>query len=112
MRSKVGKRRSRDDTNICRGCGQKASDQPHSFAFLVGGALFMKDAATSVVHDKMKGFLALGVHGAHSEQLQEPSAVVRLLEEAPIGQFQLYFCSTPCMRLFLNQSVDALAKKF
>lgn len=95
----------------CAACGQTRVGEPHGFAFLNGGALKRIDKRTSVPSDELEGFLAVGYHGAHGGTESEASAMVSVAEEVPTGQFEYYFCSTLCLRQFLNGCVDELERK-
>lgn len=57
---------------------------------------------------QLDGYLAFGVHGAHSGGRNDPSANIVIVKDTPHGEFELVFCSTKCMRKFLNSSVDAV----
>ncbi len=64
--------------------------------------------------DKMDGFLHIAFHGAHDGGLgkdQGIGAMVELARDVRGGQFDLYFCSTKCLRAYLNFCVDALDEK-
>ncbi len=64
--------------------------------------------------DKMDGFLHLSWHGAHDGGLGKDKGIGASIEIARAvrgGQFDLYFCSTKCMRSDLNFCVDELEKK-
>jgi hypothetical protein len=61
----------------------------------------------------LAGFLEIGWHGAHSREGGEgPDAniglSIELASKADGGQFEFYFCSTDCLRGFLNFCVDKL----
>jgi hypothetical protein len=61
-------------------------------------------------------FLNLGWHGADSDEggigeYPDTSAEHQVIEHDFEGQFEFYFCSTDCLRRFLNECVDDLEKK-
>ena len=61
----------------------------------------------------MKGFLHFGWHGAHIEdggtgKDSDSWANLDLVRDNAGGQFGFYFCSTQCLRAFLNSCVDEL----
>ena len=61
-----------------------------------------------------RAFMTLIWHGAHSGgkgALSEIYASVDVADEVVNGQFDLYFCSTACLRGFLNYCVDALEER-
>ena len=92
----------------CTACGKTDVGEPHGFAFLNGGALKRIDQRTSMPSGELEGFLAVGYHGAHGSTKSEASAMVSVAEEVPAGQFEYYFCSTFCLRQFLNGCIDEL----
>ena len=54
--------------------------------------------------DKMAGFLHLSWHGAHNGDLGKDkgiSASIQIARAVRGGQFDLYFCSTKCLRSYL-----------
>ena len=61
--------------------------------------------------EDLDGFLALCWHGAHDHGAGTDRDVIVDLEIAKNvrgGQAELYFCSTRCLRKFLNACVDEL----
>jgi len=64
--------------------------------------------------DNMDGFLSITWHGAHDGgegRDREIGASVQIAKDVRGGQFDLYFCSTKCLRSYLNFCVDELDKK-
>ena len=84
------------------------TDEPGTFSFVAGGALRRLDEDNSEIGDDLLGFLNIGHHSAHSNGESLPSACLDLVEESPIGQFELYFCSTNCLRQYFNRCMDQL----
>jgi len=84
-------------------------------ANLSGGALLMNRTKTSGRPDgTMDGFLDFVWHGAHDGgrgRNKDIFTSVPIAEDCRGGQFALYFCSTSCLRTFLNACVDALESK-
>jgi len=98
----------------CPWCKKNKVWEPHSFVCISGGALLhdkkMESAGPS---DEMKGFLDFTWHGAHTNEGgtgKDPDswAYLSLVRDATGGQFSFYFCSTQCLRAFLNSCVDEL----
>ena len=92
----------------CRVCESGGMHEPNSFAILHGGATDMSTSAASA-----PAWLGLTWHGAHTDQggegkLPDTGAELSIVEDCPGGQYAIYFCSTECLRSFLNQAVDAL----
>ena len=81
-------------------------------AILEGGALFMdRRAKNGGSSDDMDGFLSLTWHGAHDGGLGQDRDIytkVHIADDIRGGQFEIYFCSTACLRSYLNFCVDEL----
>lgn len=91
----------------CPQCGGRST--PGAFAVLDGGAMRVTNAKTgdAVMADDCAGFLDVVWHGGANDV----DAMVSLAEDTPKGQFEFYFCSTKCLRAFLNTCVDELEKR-
>jgi len=101
--------------SACPMCGKKGIFEPNSFATINGGAL-LKEGTSAHMDDKMEGFLSLGWHGAHTDMKgkgEKPDtwANLDLARDTAYGQFEMYFCSTKCLRAYLNACVDELERK-
>ena len=62
----------------------------------------------------MDGFLALEWHGAHDGGQGKDRDIYEMIEIAKDvrgGEFDICFCSTKCLRAYLNFCVDELEKK-
>jgi hypothetical protein len=79
-----------------------------TFAFIDGGSLAEDVTEELGVPEQSTGFLSIGVHGAHSGGLNEPSAHLDIFTDGSMGQFERSFCSIACLRAFLNSAVDEL----
>ena len=95
----------------CPICGMPVASNPNGFAFLAGGALLQSDKRSAKMDPRTEGFLFIGFHGAHGESSSCPSAQIQIAEETPHGQFEIEFCSSACLRQFLNRCVDQLEDK-
>ncbi len=100
---------------LCPWCQKNKVLEPHSFAMLGGGALLMnrKDKSGGP-DDDLDGFLYIAFHGAHEGGLGKDKgigAMVELASGVRGGQFDLYFCSTKCLRGYLNFCVDELEEQ-
>jgi hypothetical protein len=95
-------RKAIDSCPVCR------APIGRTFAFIDGGSLTEEASEDLEVRDQSTGFLSIGVHGAHSGALNEPSAHLAIFTDAPMGQFERSFCSSGCLRAFLNSAVDQL----
>ena len=96
---------------LCPVCGKSVASVPNGFAFLAGGALLQSSKHSATIDPRMEGFLFVGFHGAHGESSSYPSAQVSIADETPDGQFEIEFCSSVCLRQFLNSCVDQLEGK-
>lgn len=97
---------------VCPWCGVGRVNEPNSMAILNGGALMMSEDRTCGGMDaRLDGFLSLIWHGAHGGgegEFSERGGMVRIADDCPGGQFEIYFCSTDCLRAYLNHCVDRL----
>jgi len=97
---------------LCPVCGKNKILEPHSMAILCAGALLMnRKENTGVPSNRMDGFLDLAWHGAHDGgkgKVREIYCVVEVIKDVIGGQADLCFCSTKCLRRFLNTCVDQL----
>jgi hypothetical protein len=98
----------------CPWCGASPVHEPNSMAILNGGALMMSvDRQCGQMDPRLDGFLSLIWHGAHDGgrgEWRDCGAEVRIADNCPGGQFEIYFCSTSCLRAFLNDCVDRLER--
>lgn len=100
--------------HTCAFCGRGNISEPHSMAVLSGGAILVNRKTGDGGPDpKLDGFLDICWHGAHTEDGgggEHPN----IFQSIPIacdvigGQFDIFFCSTKCLRAFLNHAVDQL----
>ncbi len=84
-------------------------------AILMAGAVMMdRRTKWGGPSKNMDGFLTLCWHGAHDggEGIDpEIGCLVDIALDVVGGQAELYFCSTKCLRQFLNACVDELERK-
>lgn len=100
------------DKAKCPICKKKKVFEPHSMAILSGGALYAGQKRG--IPDKLEGFAHITWHGAHDTGIGADRDIytgVELARDTSGGQFEIYFCSTACMRKFFNQWVDVLEAK-
>ena len=97
---------------VCPVCRKAKVFEPHSFAVLSAGALLMdRRSRTGAPSDKLDGFFHLYWHGAHDGgegQNREISLGLPIADDARGGQFEVYVCSTRCLRKLLASFVDEL----
>lgn len=98
---------------LCPVCRAAKVLEPHSMAIINLGAILMtnRETGSGTMSSDLDGFLRLIWHGAHDGGLGRDSGIdahVEIVEDAHGGQADLYFCSTRCLRGFLNACVDEL----
>jgi hypothetical protein len=62
-------------------------------------------------NDHMDGFASIAWHGGHDGGVGSDRDIlvsVDVAKDCRGGQFEVYFCSTACLRAFFNSWVDAL----
>ncbi|MBX7244510.1 MAG: hypothetical protein K1X53_03370 [Candidatus Sumerlaeaceae bacterium] len=96
----------------CPVCGKSGIFEPNSFAVLSGGAISVGDNPVDCACE-WGGFLDIFWHGAHTDlggngANPDMHVGVPIAESDKSLQFCLYFCSTTCLRSFLNTWVDRL----
>lgn len=100
---------------VCPQCGKRKVLEPHSMAIFAGGALLMdQKRQNGGPHDRMDGFVSITWHGAHDTGMGRDRDIftsVDFARDCRGGQFEIYFCSTACLRSFFNSWVDALETK-
>ena len=100
---------------FCPICGKNKVFEPHSMAILYAGAMLMDRAKDEGgPSDDLDGSLELHWHGAHDGGTGKDADIfcgVDIIRDAIGGQADLYFCSTKCLRRFLNACVDELEGK-
>jgi hypothetical protein len=110
-----GKRTIHPMKAVCPQCKKRKVLEPHSMAILNSGALFMdRKRINGAMHDQMDGFASITWHGAHDSGTgrdREIFTSVDFAKDCRGGQFEIYFCSTDCLRAFFNSWVDALETK-
>jgi hypothetical protein len=112
-----GKRRNYFPTKpLCPVCGERKVLEPHSMASLTSGALSLLDKKEDIwgPSEDMRGYLDLDWHGAHDGgegENRDIFTTVSLVRDVKGGQASLHFCSTNCLRQFLNTCVDELKTK-
>lgn len=100
---------------LCPWCKKHKVLDPHSFAILSAGAMLMdRKRENGWPDEKMDGFLSLAWHGAHDSgegKYRDINHHIEIARDVRGGQFDIYFCSTKCLRAYLNFCVDELEKK-
>ena len=94
---------------VCPICATNRTKLNSEFYVLNGGALEKINKNTSMSSGKMEGFLSVQYHsGDDSENCGFNFDIV---DKSEGGQFDIYFCSTNCMRQFFNELIDKIEKK-
>jgi len=96
-------------------CFQCKGPRSGSFAAIIGGALLINSrtrSSTSVGSGKrLDAFWHLVWHGAHDGTDPEIYEHLEIVDDLRGGEFELQFCTTKCLRRFLNAKVDELEAK-
>jgi hypothetical protein len=101
---------------MCAWCGTGHKlVEPNSIASISCGAILYssKKRDSGGPSDKMGGYLSISWHGAHSDEggigdSPDTFVDIPLRSEVVGGQMDINFCSTECLRAFLNNCVDEL----
>jgi hypothetical protein len=95
--------------HICPWCGARKLSDPPGMAILNAGALkpTAPECYTMALEDA--AFMTLTWHS--NDPANYDDATIRIADCVDTGQFELYFCSTACLRAFLNYCVDELERR-
>ena len=105
------------DKALCPICGKNKVFEPHSMAIMSVQAMPMNRkkicSDTNYPTDVLDLNFTLAWHGAHDGGLGENREVYTTVDVFDVqgGCGELYFCSTQCLRTFLNTCVDQLEMK-
>jgi len=86
---------------VCPGCGGQKNPRSGEFIVLSAGAMLPVAEGVAVPAFDCLAFFELLSHGTHGRG-------VRIAQDVQGGQFSIHFCSTACLRSFLNECVDVL----
>lgn len=109
----------RDDDDLsappnarCLVCKQSTTRAMDTQVVLSGGALLVdaRGDSTSTKDGALEGFLGGTAHGPDGRS-RALLASVDVVRELAGGQFDLYFCSTKCLRSFFSSFVDELDRR-
>ena len=96
----------------CPWCRAARVFEPHSFVCLNGGALRMNpERDDGSASPDMDAWLDLTWHSSHSNCSDDAYVQLPIAADVVGGQFEAYFCSTACLRSFLNECVDELERR-
>jgi endogenous inhibitor of DNA gyrase (YacG/DUF329 family) len=98
----------------CPQCGRRKVLEPHSMAIISGSTTFVRRQRLNSGIADLAASLDIRWHGAHDSGIGDDRDIfttVSLAEDCHDGEFQIHFCSTKCLRAFLNTWVDALETK-
>ena len=98
----------------CPQCRRRKVLEPHSMAIISGFTTFIRRPRPNTSVADLATSLDITWHGAHDSGIGDDRDIfttVSLAEDCHDGKFQVYFCSTKCLRAFLNTWVDALETK-
>lgn len=93
--------------STCPVCKENRLGPGKETAYIHGGALLLEERSQGIevanLADNLEGFLFLDWNGRN-----EKCVDLELALNVKKGQFSINFCSTKCLREFLNMSVDKL----
>ena len=93
--------------SVCPVCHKGKLGEGNEAAYIHGGALLLEERSNGVetanLTENLEGFLFFDWNGTNNE-----SADFELGLNVKKGQFSINFCSTACLRKFLNSCVDKL----
>ena len=96
-------------------CLQCKRNRSGSFAVICGGAMLMdRSRRNGGPHNSLDAYWDITWHGAHDSQkgaYRDIYEQVSIISDLRGGQFELQFCTTRCLRRFLNSKVDELEAK-
>jgi len=100
---------------ICPICKKNKVFEPHTFVAINGGALRIGKSGNSISHKNMYGYLHLTWHGHHyqdiNDEVKDTFFNLEIVNDSKQGEYELYFCSTRCLREFFNRIVDLFEEK-
>ena len=97
---------------MCPQCKKRKVLEPHSMAIFSGGSIYC--GKKRGIPDELEGYTKITWHGAHDSGIGDDRNIYTSVDfacECNGGQFEIYFCSTKCLRAFFNSWVDALESK-
>jgi hypothetical protein len=94
---------------ICPICATNRTNLNSEFYVLNGGALEKINQDVSISSDKMEGFLSVQYHPEKDNGNRGFN--IDIVDQSKGGQFDIYFCSTSCMRQFFNEFIDEIEKE-
>jgi len=93
--------------SVCPVCHKRKLGEGNETAYIHGGALLLEESSDGVekanLTESLEGFLFFDWNGSNNA-----SADFELALNVKKGQFSINFCSTTCLRKFLNSCVDKL----
>lgn len=90
-----------------RKCPVCQAESGSGIAYLSAGALLLTEDGQDSIHtDRQRAFLHLGFHGCAPDM--RDSADIQVVWDLHRDQFDLYWCSVACMRIWFNQLFDAI----
>lgn len=101
---------------VCPVCKKKNAFTPHMFILSGGACLMNKKRDSGSPDDRMDGFLCVSPHSVYDGKTNhkykfKKSSFIEIAKDIQGGQFEFNFCSTKCLRKWLNTIVDDLEKR-
>ncbi len=97
--------------HICPWCRKRKLSEPPGMAIVNAGAMRREGKDRYGMATDDAAFFTLVWHSNSLKADEYDDASVRIAELVDSGQFDLYFCSTDCLRGFLNYCVDELERR-
>ncbi len=104
-----GKRVVFPKDHLCPWCRKRKLGKPPGMAILNAGALRPTAPECYTMADTDAAFMTLVWHSNDPANYDDTS--IHIADLVNTGQFELYFCSTECLRAFLNYCVDELERR-
>jgi hypothetical protein len=104
-----GKRVVFPTDHVCPWCQKRKLGEPPGMAILNAGAMRPTAPECYTMADDDAAFMTLIWHSNDPSNYDDAS--FEIAELVDTGQFELYFCSTDCLRSFLNHCVDELERR-
>jgi hypothetical protein len=87
----------------CECCGKKHTKDLDGVFICLGGGALKGNKRMAEMSSELVGFLSLTLH---DHNYNGKGGYLPIADNTKNGQFEFYFCSTQCLRKFLNHLVD------
>src|SRR5712692_5257476 len=97
--------------HICPWCRKRKLSEPPGMAIVNAGAMRSEGKDRYGMATDDAAFFTLVWHSNSSKAEEYDDASVDIADLVDSGQFDLYFCSSECLRGFMNYCVDELERR-